>query len=55
MRSSASYRARMLSKDEARKIWPKLDAVYPTYEKYRARTKREIPLIELDPIAADSD
>jgi len=44
------YRARTVDDTEAARIWPLLDAVYPTFAKYRARAARVIPVIELVPI-----
>jgi deazaflavin-dependent oxidoreductase (nitroreductase family) len=44
------YRARTLDAEEAARAWPKLDAVYPTFAKYRKRTTRTIPVVELAPI-----
>jgi deazaflavin-dependent oxidoreductase (nitroreductase family) len=39
--------ARVLSADEAAAIWPRLDAAYPGFVRYRARTSRSIPVVEL--------
>jgi deazaflavin-dependent oxidoreductase (nitroreductase family) len=50
-RSRGPYRARTLDAEEAARVWPKLDAVYPTFARYRARTKRVIPVVELSPVA----
>ena len=46
------YHARTLPADEAKPIWPKLLAIWPTYADYQKRTSREIPIIELTPLAA---
>ena len=45
------YRARTLSADEAKRIWPKLLAIWPQYADYQKRTSREIPIVELTPLA----
>jgi F420H(2)-dependent quinone reductase len=47
-----SYHARTLPNDEAKPIWPKLLAMYPTYAAYQRKTTREIPVIELTPLAS---
>jgi deazaflavin-dependent oxidoreductase (nitroreductase family) len=44
------YRARTLSSEEKRAVWPKLLAIYPSYADYQKKTTREIPLVELAPI-----
>ena len=44
------YRARTLSAEEKRAVWPKLLAIYPSYADYQKKTTREIPLVELAPI-----
>ena len=41
------YRSRTLTDAEAEAAWPKLLAVYPTFARYRQRTQRVIPVIEL--------
>ena len=43
-------RARTLDATEAAHVWPKLDAVYPTFATYRKRTTLPIPVVELSPI-----
>ena len=40
------YRARTLGDAEAEVAWPKLITVYPTFSRYRRRTKRTIPVGE---------
>ena len=49
-RSRGPYRARTVDAEEAARVWPKLDAVYPTFARYRKRTSRIIPLVELSPV-----
>ena len=44
------YRARTVDAVEARQLWPQLDAVYPTFARYRTRTSRTIPVVELTPL-----
>ena len=39
--------ARVLPGDEAAAMWPRLDAAYPGFVHYRARTSRIIPIVEL--------
>jgi len=46
------YRARTLTQDEAKPIWPKLLAIWPQYAEYQKKTTRVIPVIELTPVAA---
>ena len=48
--SRRKYRARTLSADKKRAVWPKLLAIYPSYADYQKKTTREIPLVELAPI-----
>jgi deazaflavin-dependent oxidoreductase (nitroreductase family) len=48
--SKKSYRARTLSAQEAKPIWPLLLKMYPTYADYQKKTSREIPIVELAPI-----
>jgi deazaflavin-dependent oxidoreductase (nitroreductase family) len=45
------YRARPLPADEAKPIWPKLLAMYPAYQTYQTKTARQIPVVELSPLA----
>jgi deazaflavin-dependent oxidoreductase (nitroreductase family) len=41
--------ARVATADEAKNIWPRVDAAYSQYANYRAKTTREIPLVILSP------
>ena len=43
----SSHLARDLPGDEAAAMWPRLDAAYPGFVHYRARTTRFIPMVEL--------
>ena len=49
-RSRGRCRARIVDEAEAAALWPKLDAIYPTFAKYRKRTNRVIHIVELTPI-----
>ena len=42
--------ARAATPDEHRRYWPMLLQVYPPYDRYQARTDRQIPLVILQPI-----
>ena len=44
---TAPYVARTLSPRQAEAAWPKLLRVYPTFERYRKRARRVIPIVEL--------
>lgn len=44
-------RARIATADERRELWPRAVASYPNYEKYQARTTREIPVVLIEPMA----
>jgi len=41
--------ARRVSEDEKARLWPRLVAIYPPYEKYQQRTARQIPVMRLSP------
>jgi deazaflavin-dependent oxidoreductase (nitroreductase family) len=41
--------ARVLDSQEAAEIWPSLDEAYHGFERYRKRTSRQIPIVELTP------
>lgn len=47
--SRSTYRARMLTPNEKREVWPKLIAIYPSYNEYQRKTTRDIPVVELVP------
>lgn len=42
-------RARTLDAAARAVVWPRVTATYAGYERYAARTEREIPLVALDP------
>jgi deazaflavin-dependent oxidoreductase (nitroreductase family) len=48
-RWTVRVRARRASADEAARLWPRLMAANHDYATYRARTKREIPIVVLEP------
>jgi deazaflavin-dependent oxidoreductase (nitroreductase family) len=39
-----AYRARQVSDDEKRDLWPHLLSIYPPFDEYQARTDRNIPV-----------
>lgn len=41
--------ARTATKEEKKRLWPVVVAVFPTYEQYRAKTKRDIPVVIVTP------
>jgi deazaflavin-dependent oxidoreductase (nitroreductase family) len=40
--------ARLATPEERARVWPKAVAVWPSYETYRRRTDREIPVVILE-------
>jgi deazaflavin-dependent oxidoreductase (nitroreductase family) len=50
-RLRAPVRARQAVTEEAARLWPRLDDVYPDFAAYRARAGREIPVVILEPRA----
>ena len=48
--SKGRYRAREVSLDEKRELWPHLTAAYPPYDEYQARTDRNIPVFLCKPV-----
>lgn|SRR5487761_2227954 len=42
-------RARVATEEEASELWPQVIARYRSYDAYRRRAKREIPLVLCDP------
>ena len=42
-------RARVANQEERRRLWPKVVDLYSGYADYQERTKREIPLVILEP------
>lgn len=45
-----SLRARQLSDDEKRDVWPHLLSLYPDFDEYQARTDRNIPVFSCSPV-----
>lgn len=43
-------RARTASGDERAKLWEKMVGIYPPYTDYQSRTRREIPVVVLEPL-----
>jgi deazaflavin-dependent oxidoreductase (nitroreductase family) len=43
-------RAEEASPEERERLWPRLVEMYPSYESYRHRTDREIPVVVLKPV-----
>jgi F420H(2)-dependent quinone reductase len=44
--------ARQATPEEKEQLWPRLVELYPTYDEYRERTDRDIPVVILRPDAA---
>jgi len=44
-----ALRARRVSDDEKRELWPHLCSIYPAYDEYQARTDRNIPVFRCAP------
>jgi deazaflavin-dependent oxidoreductase (nitroreductase family) len=42
--------ARILAGEERERIWQKVIAKHPVYEKYQTRAPRQIPVVALDPV-----
>jgi deazaflavin-dependent oxidoreductase (nitroreductase family) len=43
-------RARVAAAEEKPRLWAIMSAIFPTYDSYQARTKRDIPLVILEPV-----
>lgn len=48
-RETTHMRARVASAEEKTRYWPALVKLYPDYDVYQRRTKRDIPVIVLSP------
>jgi deazaflavin-dependent oxidoreductase (nitroreductase family) len=48
-RERRPVRARVANAEERKRLWPKAVATYGGYRGYQQRTKREIPLVVLEP------
>ena len=44
------YRARQVSDEEKRGLWPHLLSFYPAFDEYQARTDRNIPVFVCEPM-----
>ncbi|MFO1427257.1 MAG: nitroreductase family deazaflavin-dependent oxidoreductase [Steroidobacteraceae bacterium] len=44
-------RARIATGEERARLWKSMAAMYPPYDRYQARTQREIPVVVLEPLA----
>ena len=45
-----NVRAVQATPEEARALWPRLEAMYPYFVEYKGRTDREIPVVILKPV-----
>ncbi len=43
-------KARTATGDERAPLWKKMQAIYPPYNEYQAKTDREIPVVILEPV-----
>jgi deazaflavin-dependent oxidoreductase (nitroreductase family) len=48
---ASEYEARPATEAERAEIWARAVAVYPSYERYKARAGRKIPIMVLSPVA----
>ena len=48
-----AMRARVASPEERARLWPKVTSAYKGYGNYQTKTKREIPLVLLEPASAN--
>jgi deazaflavin-dependent oxidoreductase (nitroreductase family) len=42
-------RARVAGPEEKARLWPVMSEIFPTYDRYQAKTGRDIPLVVLEP------
>lgn len=42
--------ARTATPEEKAHLWPLMSKIYPSYDKYQAKTDREIPLVVVEPV-----
>lgn len=45
-----TYRARQVSDEEKAELWPHLLSLYPDFDEYQARTDRNIPVFNCEPV-----
>lgn len=48
-------RARTAGPEEKSRLWPVMAAIFPTYDRYQQKTRRDIPLVILEPVHAPLD
>ena len=48
-KEKVKVRGREASDEEKSRLWPVLTAMYPTYNVYQSKTKRQIPVVMLEP------
>ena len=48
-KKDVAVRATRMSAAEKEKHWPTMVKIYPTYEKYTAKTDRDFPMVKLSP------
>ena len=46
-------RARTASSEEKPALWRLMTSIWPDYDRYQEKTKREIPVVVLEPLTAD--
>ncbi len=49
-RRKLEYHARQICDDEKRELWPHIISIYPPYDRYQARTDRNIPVFLCEPV-----
>ncbi len=54
-RDRRQVRARAATTAEREQLWPRLVGYYRGYDVYRQRTERSIPIVILEPVAADAE
>ncbi len=50
----SKVRAKQASSSEKARLWPLVTKMYPTYNDYQKKTTREIPVVILERVGADS-
>jgi deazaflavin-dependent oxidoreductase (nitroreductase family) len=45
---SFTARARTATAEEKQALWPTMAAIFPTYDRYEAKTRRDLPLVILE-------
>jgi deazaflavin-dependent oxidoreductase (nitroreductase family) len=49
----STAQARTASAEEKPALWHLMTSIWPDYDQYQARTKREIPVVVLEPLAGE--